>query len=232
MEKQKRHLSPSLFFIIGNLVLFIFAHLDFLLETAFTGVALLYLEKIWNMLFPPLAAIFTLSKMRSRGTLSLFISPFLFALTKAFYYFLYYYEYLVIDGYITSSEALLDSCVLTGAVILISYVHILIYVLTSSLVLKLFAQNRDRGSTEHSPYDFSDPVTLASLTPAVLGLIYTLVFEILDTVSFIRSYFSTATVTEILTITVNYLLIIGIHLLLYFLSVKDSLPAYYKSGDE
>ena len=220
-----------MFLFFGNLVLFICAHFSFIDDTSVITYIHLYLFKIWNMVFPTLVAILTVAKARARGKASLFTLPLLLSLTKAIYYLPYYYELYVLEAYYVSTDAVLDASILTASVILISYVHILVYSLLTMLALKLIARgDDDRGDRELSPYDLSNPGVLTAIVPIVLSLIYTFISELIDTVSFLKVNISTLNSNEIITMITNYLLMIVVHLLIYYVVIKKSLCIYAKES--
>ncbi len=220
-----------LFCVLCNLLIFAVAHINFLHESTISSYALLYLNKIWSMIFVPLAAIFSISRGSERGVHALIFFPLLFSLTKVVYYLPYYYELYVLEGYMVSTEALLTSAFLTATVFLVSYAHVLIYVLITKLLGYLFARRNIDPEAAVSPFDLSHPTALTSLGCATLGFIYTVVFELLDTIPFLKLYMSTLSGTEIVTMIFNYVLIIGIHVGIYSTSVKHSFPTYYHTAE-
>ena len=192
-----------------------------------------YLLKVWTIVFPPLAAIFTMSKRALSGNGAVFLSPLLFSLTKVIYYLPYYYELYVLEEQMVSSDALLMSAILTAFDVALSYVHILIYALIALLVLRLFGRSEESDAeNEVSPYDFSHPSVTVPLTAAMLGLLYSIAFELIDTVSFLEIYMTTVNSNEIATMLINYVLIIALHTAIHFVSVKRSFLSYYKKRSE
>ena len=228
MNYEKRRIPMILILLVGNLTVFISAHLSFLSDSDILSVLHLYIYKVWNMIFPPLAAILTFSQYSAHTISCLFTAPILFSLTKLAYYLPYYYEYYVLSKNMVSVDALVMSSLRTLSIFLLSYIHVLLISLVILAVIRLLSL-KDCGTNEKpSLYDFSHPSVIASLTAWTLGLVYTFIFEISDTVSFLKTGLNSIDAAEISTIVLNYVLIIAIHAGMYVFSVKKSLLNHYR----
>jgi hypothetical protein len=72
-----------------------------------------------------------------------------------------------------------------------------------------------KGIADASPFAFDTPVSRGLLAPCLLMFVYTLVIEIIDTVTFIIDYYDSLRIDEIIYISAKYVFI----LILFFLSM-------------
>jgi hypothetical protein len=119
------------------------------------------------------------------------------------------------------------SAIRSLVVLVFSYLHILAYSLILLPLIKLFSRKDCAASSDRiSLFDLSHPTVTISVGAASLGLLYTIALEIYDTIGFLKSSLSSMNSSELLTIICNYLLILAVHVAIYYLSVKYSLPNY------
>ena len=231
MKKVKsREVRVLIYSILAFFAVFVSAHIYYLAESSPLVYLHLYASKIWDFLFPAISAFAVTVFFVRRGFPAALLLTLSFSLSKLIYAMPFYYEYYVLDIGYTSADALLLSSIRSAADIAVLFIHIFALVIISLCILHLVLKKSgseaplsesltDATSTESS-FDFSSPSVVLSLTLSVCQLIYSLTFEIIDTVEFLKDTVGNILFTELITIIINYILFISLSLLLHFVIFK------------
>ena len=200
---------------VGNLLVYLLMHLSFNMSADLTlppdGVFLFeqvrhYITDAWELIFPVVTAALMLTVLRYEGGAAAFLGGSLVSLSRIFYSAFYYYITFISVGYDTA-EAIPYALLASVGAVAVTFVTLAVITGVGYIFL-----SRSKSKEPISKI----PSVLLSLT-AVQFIIF-LVLEVVDTVSFFLEVGLDYTAGEILLICFNYLYILAVSLLCYYLT--------------
>ena len=228
LNTEKLYKRGFLILAIYSSLSYLFAHAAYLLMNSDAGLifeyATLYLGKISSFLIPTLIAtavtlIYAYKNFESALLFSLFVSSARIFYTLPYYYIVFIYNYSY------------DSLEAIAMAILASVLTVLFTALLSMLLLGVcilccrLAARKSKGVNAReylaAKLTFTDRLDiLGGANPAFLAMsgcifIYSLISEIVDTVLFFIEYGLDFSGAEIITIMINYVLILALAVLSY-----------------
>ena len=205
---------PLLF--LGNVIAFLAAHTAYLFDSPVFQYIHLYIDKIWNFLFPVLAVRLLLLVLY-RGFPKVLLTALFASCIRCIYFLLFYYEYYVLTVGYVSSDAILLSLLRTLVMLVLTLVHLLVFFALTLALSALFRKRKgsglalsefcQQGSDGHM-LDFSQPSIFVCIVISLLELFLALAREIYDTVTFLSSSINTLEVNELLLMLFNYVLLL------------------------
>ena len=218
MERDNKKLIPRAFLIYAavNIVTYALAHMEYLFMNDTVGEILAYfsyyVSKSVEFIAPPVIAAITFLVFADGGIKKAFTASLAISSARFFYSLPYYYLIFIYKYRYDSIESLCLSLGASLLIILLTSVGALICVGAAIWVLKKSGVTapdqiadiaKDRVST-----DFLNKACMPITVFVLMRTAFSLVLEIIDTVLFFIEYGADYTAAEIITMLVNYVLIL------------------------
>ena len=165
-----------------------------------------YITDAWELCFPVAVALLMLSELRYNGAKKAFFGGFIMSLSRIFYSIFYYYIVFITSGYETL-EAIPYAFLASIGAIILCCISLMILTAIGYIFLK---------RSEDKKLPISDIASVAVAMSAVQFIIFIAV-ELVDTVEFFIDYGLDYTFGEIALIGFNYLYILVMTVVAYYL---------------
>lgn len=229
LNKQRLYLKVFGVFCAYNVFIYLFSHAAYLFDNAAVGVFLqylnLYVSKISEFILFPIISVLMLvgyvySSMRTAVLIGLSASAarVLYAIP---YYYLEFYE-ITRD----SAEAILLSGIRTLLLVALTLIFSLLLLAAALLAEKIAARHSTTEDTLASALaatprsDFLRRGCIGIAAVSAIRFIASLCFEIIDTVSFFSEHRYDYRWNEILTIAINYVLLLALLIASYVIASR------------
>ena len=215
-----------------NIFTYLFAHVAYLFSNDVIGEIFeylsYYLSKAVEFLAPPIIAAVALILLINYGKVAVIKFAFAAASARAFYSLPYYYLIFIYNHGYDSLESIALSVAASVLVILVTVLGVLASLALAFFVIKRAYKDKDlilESGKRTNVFDFLAIGNIPVLTFALARFGFSLVIEIIDTVSFLITYRSDYMPVEIITILVNFLLLFILLIASYLLAsnVKNAL---------
>ena len=225
-----------------NVFTYLFAHVAYLFANDSIGEVFeyvsYYLSKCVEFLAPPILATLAMAVLVGYGRAAMIRFTLTVASARVCYSLPYYYIIFIYNYGYDSIESISISLVATVLVILLT----LLGTLASLAILCLVLKKRHSGTVTEAMTellqrgtvtDFLAPVNLSVLTFALTRFSFSLVMELIDTVSFFIEYRSDYIAKEIITILANFTLLFVLLTVAYLIAanIKNALADRAKSEE-
>jgi len=218
MEIKKKNAFLILIGILSltNIMCFVLYYVSsFLTSSKVLIYVYVYFSEIAMTLLPLISAAFTLTVYAKRGINKALICAIPCSLCTILYTFPYRAFEFAYEGYEITATLLLA---LFEAVVAITVncIEIIVLLLLIIFVTKIIAKSKaipnfvfNAALCEKDPFDFDKPLTSGIFSAACAVFVYSLITEIIDTISFLVNYSGTYRIGEILYILFRYVFILG-----------------------
>lgn len=218
-ETKKLVSRSFLIYAAVNVIAYIFAHVAYLFANDVIGIFFeylsFYLSKSVEFLAPPVLATLAFLIYSKSGVRDSVIFAFSVASARIIYSLPYYYIIFIYNYGYDSVESIIISLGASILVVLATVVGIIISVLAYYLLLKISCKRAGKDLEDEIKRPISQaPITdflaganLPVLTFAIVRFAFSLMLELVDTVTFLIEYHSDYRPSEIITILVNFTLL-------------------------
>ncbi len=234
MKYSTKRIASRAFLIYAavNAFTYVFAHVAYLFANDVIGEIFeyvsFYLSKSVEFLAPPIIAAIAFLIYGAEGKRASFRFTLAVSSARALYALPYYYIIFVNNYAYDSLEAILLSLLATLLIIILTCLGALISIAVCILVLKRIAKHSGKNIKDELPAaparapisDFLAEDNLPALTFALLRFGFSLITELIDTVSFFIEYRSDYTSEEIITILASFTLLFCLLVLSYLVASK------------
>jgi hypothetical protein len=213
-SNKKMHLFSVLCVLISSALVFV---LELFPNYIINSTPLLTVSQLcreaYDFILPVFLSAVMISSYHLYGTKKAVKRTVLYSLFALFYIFPTSYLTAMSAGYMPAETVLL-ALMQSAYAFLFLLLRITVCILISFLVIKI---STDRGTVsgsvakgiaDASPFAFDTPVSRGLLAPCLLMFVYTLVIEIIDTVTFIIDYYDSLRIDEIIYISAKYVFIL------------------------
>ena len=200
---------------LGNLLVYALLHISFNISSDISvspdfafyfEMVRGYITDAWELAFPIVAALLMLSELKYNGAKKAFLGGFIMSLSRLFYSLFYYYIVFITAGYDTS-ESIPYALLASIGAILLCFISLTVLTGIGYVIFK-------RSGEEKPPLSAIPSVAVA--ITAVQFIIFIAV-ELVDTVEFFTDYGLDYTFEEIALIAFNYLYILVMTVVAYYL---------------
>lgn len=218
---------------ITNIICFVLYYVSsFLNSSAVLIYAYVYFSEIAMIFLPQISAAFTLTVYAKKGINKALLYAIFCSLCEVFYIFPHRAFEFAYEGYEITSTLIL-SLFETVLTVTVACIEIIVLLLLIIFVTKIIAKYKgilnfdfNAALSEKEPFNFDKPLTAGIFSAACAVFVYSLVIEIIDTVSFLVNYSGTYRIGEILYILFRYVFILGLliisHIITHYLKHRLS----------
>ena len=218
MEIKKKNAFLILIGILSitNIICFVLYYVSsFLASSAVLLYVYVYFSEIAMIHLPLICAAFTLTVYAKQGINKALLYAIPCSLCAFFYTFPYRAFEFAYEGYEITATLLL-ALLETLLTVIVNYIEITVLLLLIIFVTKIIAKSKgipnfnfNAALSEKETFDFDKPLTAGIFSAACAVFVYSLIIEIIDTVSFLINYSGTYRIGEILYILFRYVFILG-----------------------
>lgn len=224
MNQNTKKIATRAFLVYAavNIFSYVLVHISYLFADSSFGEIFSYFSyyvlKALEFVAPPLIATLALLVFSQDGTKKAMLFTLKLSLARLFYSVPYYYIIFIYNYAYDSLESLFLSVMASALVVLLTFMGALI-----SVRIAIYALGRvgkmTRAETlaklpsiidKRSSTDFLDKASLPLLVFAFLRFAFSFISEVIDTVSFFIEYRSDYTAEEIVTILINYVILLAL----------------------
>ncbi len=231
--------NALLIYILVNVFTYAFAHIAYLFANDVIGVTLeyisYYLSKSIEFLAAPILAALIYLLYKNYGRRTALLSALVISSARAFYSLPYYYILFIYNYGYDSIESILLSLSATVLVIIVTVLGIALSIGIYLFVMKMICKHSGddivseltKPDEKTNIFDFLARANLPILTFSLSRFAFSLVRELIDTITFFVEYLSDYRPMEIITILLNFVLLFILLVLSYLISsaIKNKLVA-------
>ena len=227
MEIKKKNAFLILIGILSitNIICFVLYYVSsFLTSSTVLIYAYVYFSEIAMIHLPLICAAFTLTVYAKQGINKALLYAIPCSLCAFFYTFPYRAFEFAYEGYEITATLLL-ALLETLLTVIVNYIEITVLLLLIIFVTKIIAKSKgipnfnfNTALSEKETFDFDKPLTAGIFSAACAVFVYSLIIEIIDTVSFLINYSGTYRTGEILYILFRYVFILGMLIISHILT--------------